>query len=774
MLKRLMCLWMLISCAGIPVFGLNPVEKPTAEAMTPQLESHALTSSTDLEELRETLTTAKSQRKKIGLVLSGGGARGFAHIGVLEWFEENRIPIDSIAGTSMGALVGGMYTMGMKPKEIRAFMKSIDWNKAIGTGPTYDQLQFRRKEDRNSYQTNFELGLKKGPTLPLGISPAHYIGLMIDRLTLPYAKINNFDELPIPFRCVATDFLSGKTEVMRDKSLAQALRATMSIPGLFPPVEREGKILVDGALLNNIPTDAMRDELKPDIVIAVDVGTPLGDLKAISSFLGILQQSLTIMTLDSDRRNLAKANIIISPQLEKYSLLDFKPVDDIANLGYKAATESESILSMLSIDASTWDEYLIARNERQRSEIPIPTGIDVRGTDVADAELIKPDFEDMIGRPLDFDDLEANLTKYTGVGRYDSLGYEFSPKPKDNTLIISVLEKTYAPPTMNFGLEIDGSDVNNINFTVGTRLTFFDLVKHGTEWRNDVRLGFQTYLASEFFYPLNEIQPFGYSGFFAAPRVTYQRRRQNVFVGDRNIAEYQLDRTGLAFDIGRLDQKQELRFGLEFGRTDAKVRAGDPGLPSVDGRFALARIRWAFDGQDSATVPSKGLRTSVEGRWFFDSPNSPGTSGSFPQAEARFSFFKPAFDKGSMFLVSSGGSSFNYDATPTESFTVGGPFRLSSFDRDEFRGNHYFLNSLGYLRPIGELPPLIGKKVFVGGWYDIGGAWGGPLTDASRLRYRQSFSAGLVVDTIFGPFSLIGSVGESGRGKIFFAFGKFF
>ena len=293
------------------------------------------------------------QRLKIGLVLSGSGARGIAHVGVLEWFEKHRIPVDYIAGTSMGGLIGGVYAMGMKPEEMRPFLKSLNWDELLSSGPDFAQLAYRRKEDKRQFQVGVELGYRKGLALPLGISSAHYIGLLLDRLTLPYADLASFDELPVPYRCVATDFLAAKPVILKDGPLNTALRATMSIPGVFPPVERNGAVLVDGALLNNIPTDVIR-EFKPDVVIAVDIGSKLGDWQKVTSLPGILQQSLTVMTIDNDRRNLRLADILIAPELGDLSLLDFSAIEKTADLGYQAAEAKAASERFAQEEMSPW------------------------------------------------------------------------------------------------------------------------------------------------------------------------------------------------------------------------------------------------------------------------------------------------------------------------------------------------------------------------------------------------------------------------------------
>src|SRR6476620_3733191 len=206
------------------------------------------------------------KRASIGLALEGGGALGLAHIGVLRWFEDHHIPVDYIAGTSMGGLVGGLYATGRSPRELEQIVAAQSWDIIIGGQTPYEDLSYRRKEDFRDYPTFIQLGLKKGLSLPAGLNAGHQISLLIDRETLPYAELKSFDDLPIPYRCVATDLVSGKEVVFSDGSLPLAMRATMSIPGWFNPVRRDNQVLVDGALVGNLPTDVVR-KMGAEVVI---------------------------------------------------------------------------------------------------------------------------------------------------------------------------------------------------------------------------------------------------------------------------------------------------------------------------------------------------------------------------------------------------------------------------------------------------------------------------------------------------------------------------
>lgn len=704
---------------------------------------------------------------KIGLVLSGGGARGLAHVGVLEWFEQHRIPVDYLAGTSMGGLIGAIYAMGMPPEELRPFLKKLNWDELFSRGPGYESLSFRRKDDRRNFQTAIEVGLRQGLTLPLGLSSAHYIGLLVDRLTLPYAGIRSFDELPIPYRAVATDFLAARSVVLKDGSLSTAMRATMSIPGVFPPVERDGRTLVDGGLLNNIPTDVIK-EFQPDVVIVVDVGTKLGDLQDIGSLVGILQQSLTVMTIDNDRRNLRLADIIVAPELGDLSALDFSAIDKTADLGYQAAAAKAAVLERFALNEDEWQRHLAARQARRRTEMPQFAAVQIVSEDKDAQAALQRRFADYVGQPLDTTQIETELTRITGQGRYESLDYGIVADPRDparNLLQIRVNEKTYAPPTTNFGIEIDGADVNAVNFTIGARLTLYDVGWYGAEWRTDAKLGFNNLFATEYF------KPVGTRGYFVAPRAAYRRERQGLFTGRTRLAEYAADRSSFGFDGGWVGQRSELRLGYEYAYLVAQSRTGLDVLPAVEGSVNRMRARFVFDGQDSPTVPTRGSRVAVEGSWFFNAPNA---VRSFPQAEVRHSFFTPVTTRGSFFVASAAGTTFNRAAPPFQQFLLGGPFRLGAYERDELRVNHFFLGTAGYLHKLTQLPTLVGGNVYAGGWLDQTGSSGGLTALFDRQSLRAALSLGLVMDTKLGPFSIVGSYGEGGRGKVYFVLGRFF
>jgi len=315
--------------------------------------------------------TQPDHRPTIGLVLEGGGALGLAHAGVLRWFEENHIPVDYVAGTSMGGLVGGLYATGMSGTQIQKFLNGVNWNRSLRDELPFQARSFRRKEDRRDYPNDLEFGLKHGVSFPSGFNSGQQVGLILDRISLPYSDLKSFSELPTPFRCVATDLVTGKPEVFDSGSLAEALRATMSLPAIFSPVRRDGQIYVDGGLMENLPVDVART-MGADIVIAVHLETaPLTPDESLSAF-SVLQHSISVVISVNELESMKKADILIRVHTEDYTSVDYQAGEKIIELGYAGAQERARLLQRLALDDQQWAEYTRRRKERQRP-IPVPS-----------------------------------------------------------------------------------------------------------------------------------------------------------------------------------------------------------------------------------------------------------------------------------------------------------------------------------------------------------------------------------------------------------------
>ncbi len=701
------------------------------------------------------------KRPKIGVALSGGGARGLAHIGVLEWFEQHRIPIDYLAGTSMGGLIGGLYCMGIDPKQLRQIVQEMNWDQLLSAAPAYTDLSFRRKEDRDLYPSPVELGWRKGLQVQSGLSDAHSIGLLLSRLTLPYSLVPHFDELPTPFRAVAADMVTGERVVLEDGSLAQALQATMAIPGVFPPVEIGGKFLADGGLLNNLPTDVVKT-MGADVVIAVDVGTPLKGRESLSSFVGVLEQSIGIMMIESIRQNLLLADIILSPNLENFTPSDFKAGKTLADLGYQAAQDKAVVLEGLAATPAQWSTHVDGRRSRERQAGLTASFVEVSGPSRRAEQEITQRLEKHSTGDLQTALLETDLNSIYGLGRYRSLTYRGILRDLQEGLLVETRPKAHGPPFIHLGLEVNGAEMDNIRFGVRSRITFFDAGGYGSEWRVDLGVGSRLFAASEYYRPVG-------GGFFIAPRAFAQREITDLFQEGDRTSEYRSTSAGVGLDLGYGfgSRTDEIRLGYQLSHIDASVRIGDPLLPSLEGTISAASLGWIHEGLDSSMVPRSGLRVELRPSWFFQSP---GISGGFPQARLRVSFFKKIGTPNSLFLIGEGGTTFNETAPPAQQLTLGGPFRLGAFGQDEFRGSRLVFSGQGYLHQIGSLSGFWGGKIYAAGWHEIGSVF----ERAGPRDYLSVLSGGILAETLVGPMFLGGSWGEGGRGKLYFSVGSLF
>lgn len=738
-------------------------------------------------------TDTVKPRPKIGLALSGGAALGFAHIGVLDWFEKHHIPIDYIAGTSMGGLMGGGYATGLTPDELRTTLREIDWNEALSSDPPYRTLTLRRKEDLHDLQSRLAIGIRSGIEVSSGVSPANSIDLLLSRICLPYSDLQSFDELPTPFRCVAVDMQKGEAVALKDGSLATAMRATMAIPGLFTPVKRDGTLYSDGATLNNIPTEAVK-AMGADIIIAVDLSAsfltdfPISPISPISpidasnapkvkqrSLLEVLSRSISSSTYANERRSLKLADIVLAPDLGGLGGFDFLKVDTFAERGYRAAEARAQILNRFALNQQEWDRFVAQRNARKRVKVPAPSDIVVTGVQGNPARELQRELRSFVGVPIDTARLDKSLTNIIGNGRFDSFQYGTIRSTRTTTehtgLQIMATPRAYGPPFLRFGVGIDGADTDNIRTNLMARLTSLDLGAQGAELRTDLRVGSDRDLATEYYHPLGNGRP------FAAPRIYLQDDSFGLF--DKNNqgtreATYRARRAGLGLDIGsNTSRYSQLRFGYLFEHEEASVSTGSRLLPSLHGDVSALRLNWLYDGQDSAVLPTRGTRITATSYWYFHAADA---SRAFPVMQINLSVFEPVShgtrrERGdSVFGVLGAGTTFGTKASLLQQFTLGGPTTLAAYGPDAFRGNDSLFVNLGYLHPLAQLPSFLGGRVMLLGVYQAGGAF-------SRFgtgRYLNDVSAALLAETLFGPVSIGYSYGEAGRNRVFFAIGALF
>jgi NTE family protein len=715
--------------------------------------------------------TAGAGRPKIGLALGGGAARGIAHIGLLRWFEEHRIPVDYIAGTSMGGLIGGAYAAGLSPDEIQALMNEADWDLMFLADSPFRYKTFRRKEDARAFPGQIDFGLKGGFKLPTGLNAGQQIELLLDRIALPYYALRDFDELPTPFRCVATDIRRAEPLVMGSGSFARALRATMAIPAVFTPVILDQQLLVDGGTLNNVPADVVK-AMGADVAIAVNVSSSTDQSPPPSTLFSVLGQTLDSMMTTATRQALKSADLIIVPDLQGLTGNDWRRTDDLVAQGYKAADATSAALLKYQVDATTYDEWMRARQARRRTATPAVSRVVVEGVPPVEMHQMSALLEARhVGRPLVREEIEETILRLSGTDRYEIITYTFRDGASGPELLVQATPKSYGPPFLLPALDIQNIDSSSFSISLRMRLAMYDTPLPNSELRFDVGFGTNQTVALELY------KRVGHRGVFVAPRAYFTRSSLNGYQDGELLAEYRVKRTGAGIDVGyTTGMRTELRLGYDEADVRARRRIGVPLLPEAAGSDRAVSLRWAFDGQNSPLVPSRGLRVGTALRYYFDTPeivdaedNVLRIARDVPQGEAAASWFKRVGARNRMLLSGGGGTSFDHDPGFNK-FSLGGPFRLGGFNNDEIRGDNYMLGVVGVLREWFRLPDVLGANVYYGAWLEQGSAF----DHWSDAEYHAALSGGVVVETLFGPAFLGYSQAlTEGGGRFYVALGPF-
>ncbi len=698
-------------------------------------------------------------RPVVGLALGGGSARGLAHVGVIRWFEEHRVPIDRIAGTSMGGLVGGAYAAGMPSAELDSLLRRTDWNEMFGSS-TYRYMAIPRKEDARAYPSRLELHLRGGVALPPSLNRGQQVDLFLERIAGLYTGLPSFDALPTPFRCVAVDLRSGSPVVLADGSLPTALRATMSLPGVFPPVRLGDRLLVDGGAMNNLPADVVR-AMGADVVIAVRVGPAADTTVARYGMFAVGDRTVDAMMRANTRRAEASADIVVSAAVDGFGALDWRRSRALVEDGYRAAEARKAELLPYAVDEAAWRRYLAGRAAKRRTGAPVVTRLEVRGAVPADERAIRRRLRAHVGRPLDVPRLEGDITRLGGLDRYTAFGWEVAPMAGGSALVIVAHPLVTAPPLLLTSVNLRNRASGGSTFQLAARYVDYDVLARGAQLRVDLGLGTDHSAAAEL------RRGVGGTPFFVAVSAAAQRNRVELFRSDDAVAQYQETRAFAQLDVGlEAGHSAEVRLGLRGGYLDGRVRVGDPGLPELSGPAAELRLHGVHDTQNSAVVPSEGMRVvgTVRRVLAAPEPDVPGADRSaagLVQAELAGSGFRSwRHGEQRVFVVAGAGTSFGGDPLPTDQFALGLPLRLDAFAPGERRGDHYAALTAGHLRAVTRLPDFLGGPVLAGGWLEAGSAF----DVASRVELEVQVAAGLIAETLVGPVWAGYSLGPSARG----------
>ena len=704
--------------------------------------------------------TIKPKRPKVGIAFAGGSALGLAHVGVLKWLEEHHVPLDYVAGTSMGGLVGGLYASGYDYQEMSEFVRQIDWPEAMQLSTPFYDLDFRRKEDAVAFPNGMQLGIRQGISLPSSLSTGNGVGLLISRFTSPYVDMKSFDEMPTPFRCVAVDLKEGKQVIFQNGDLFDALRSTMALPGLFSPWKVGSEVMVDGGVLNNLPVDVAKN-MGSEVVIAVALRSQGIEGKPPSSILGIANRTLDIQVVGNQERNMGLADILLMPELGGFGSLSFDRAKELETLGYEAAEKKARFLETLAVNDSDWAAHLQARQSRRRKATVTPAFIEVTAVPQDQVPPIEERLSHLTGTGFNRAALERELTIITGYGRYKSADYRSAEGKQGEGIGVHLRAKENSPPILNLGFTIDGSSGDALRFGFGGRLTFLDLGGPRSEWRTDFNVGVFNYVATEYYWRPKA------SPFFIAPRVFYENAAFSYYQNGENLFTFKLNEPAFGVDLGIAGGRfSELRFGYQLGRQTVTTTQGTPVLPDIQGNQSLLRLRLAFDNQDSAVIHTRGIRSITEAQWVMTSPLA---QKAYPFVSSDFNWARllaPRY----IFIAMIEGGTTGSGQIPLPPFSLGGTTRLRALARNQLLGSSYYYGSLNLLRSLSDRPISMFGKLYLSGSYEIGNAF---FRHQSANPFQDG-AFGIVGETFIGVIFFGGSVGEGGERKIFFRLGRLF
>ncbi len=703
-------------------------------------------------------------RLKIGLALSGGGAKGCAHIGVLKFLEELNVPVDYIAGTSMGAVIGGLYASGIPARELEKIILTMDWEDVMNDKPQRKYLTFRRKEDDQRYLFDLELGIKGLKVeMPTGLRFGQKFMFLLRSLTLPVTDITDFDKLPIPFRAVATNIGNGEPVVLGHGDLVEALRASMAIPGVFSPVAKDGMLLIDGGVANNIPVDVVKS-MGADIIIAVDISSQLADLNELKSFFSISIQTIDLLTRKNMEPRLAQADLVITPPVAKFGTMEFKAAKQIIELGYNEARKHKHVLQQYSIPLSVHEKHTETQTASSDKAFKVDS-VRFSGNKRVSSKSIQEMLHVRPGKKVDIRLLSDDINHIFGLGEFQSVYYTIAHENGRSILDIHAKEKPWGPHYLHFGLMLS-SDLDDKNgFSLLINMTNTCLNQWGAEWRSDLVIGLNKKLFSEFYQPLN------YSGiFFMAPSVAYQKENIYAISEQDEKSEFTDRRFTGRFDLGMLIGRScEIRLGYEYryDKFHHVIGAANDSMDDVNTGLLAGRIR--IDRLDSVGIPTNGLYFSSR---FLFSRADLGSDISYNKFQAELLQFK-SHKNHTLFGSVSAGMSPGSELPVYNEFRIGGMFSFSGYDEQGLHGDKFGIVRLGYYYHLDNFDYGISSKIYVGGWVAVGDVLRyGENIDWSDLLY--STTAFLGADSILGPVYLGYSITKDGDNRIYLNLGKKF
>lgn len=709
-------------------------------------------------------TLSQTDRPKIGLVLAGGGAKGGAHVGVLKVLEEMRIPIDFIAGTSMGSVVGGLYASGMTADEIDTTIQQLDWESLFDDEPRREDLSFRRKSDDRLYVFKGKPGFNDGELeFPLAFVHGQKFDLELNRLTQHVADVNDFDDLPIPFRAIATDLETGQEVVLKSGNLPRSIRASLAVPGAFDPVVIDDKLLVDGGISNNIPMSVAR-EMGADILIVSELGSELFSREEITSGLAVGGQMVNFLfTLNSQAslKTLREEDVRISNELGDIGSGSFDRIEETPPIGVKAARAAASSLQRYSLDETAFANHVAARSKPSVYD-PVIDYVRVENNSGISDEVISQQISAQPGEPLDVSRLEKDIQQLYGLDIFESVRYDLEEKDGKVGLVVDAVAKAWGPGYIQGGLITSTNTDGDTAFRLGLAYTATEINDLNGEWRLAGQIGDEPAIAAELYQPLD------YAGrFFTRASISYGIEENSTFNSDGDrVKEFRSTGYAVELNFGRqFGNWGQARLGYRYadGETEVKVGTPQPDRDYQIGEFSLAL---QADKIDSLYFPRSGYEGQLE---FVISREDIGSDFDYEQVNFRYVQAK-SWGKHTLIGAFRAATSLDDDAPPESLYQLGGFLSLSGFEQNQLSGQHAGLVSAVYMRQIADIHIF---QAYLGASLEYGNVW----QEEDDIDWRDNILAGSVfvgADTPVGPLYLSLGANDSDETSAYLFVGPLF
>ncbi|WP_415251347.1 patatin-like phospholipase family protein [Sulfurimonas sp.] len=715
-------------------------------------------------------------RASIALVLSGGGARGGAHVGVLKVLEENNIPIDFIVGTSMGSFVGGLYASGKTSKEIESILVSTDWEKHIRTDFKREDIPIRKKETEYKYQGKLGLGVdaKNNLVLPTGVLKRQPMLMKFKKEFEHVEDIRNFNELSIPFRAVATNIVNGEAVILKSGSLAKSVYASSAIPGGFQPISIDGTDLVDGGVSNNIPIDVAK-AMGADIIIAVDVSENFDKNLDVNSYFVVMGQLINILMRKNANESIATLNekdILITPKLKGFTGLDAHKYKEIIHAGVEATNELyDTKLRHLSISKVEYAQY--KKNHKKNNYLKIKTIDKIvlnNKTQVSD-EVILGKINLQTGDILDEDRLRKDILSIYNMGQFDSIDYTLEEKNSKNILHIVTTPSWDSNGEVRFAFGIEDDFKGHSAYSLKLGYTMFGLNDFGGEWKNDFEIGRKKGAYTEFFQPLSPLQKF-----YIKPSLIYGTTNElipakTLSLGTIGNYEMDVERYGATLSIGtHIFTNYEIEAGISRYKDSLDVSLLKFNS-NYDGVPIYASLK--MDNLDNLNFPNNGFKSNI--LWTKEM-NKLGSDYDYEQIYLDFE--KPiTINSHNLTTYLKYGSTYKKDGITSlpGSFTLGGLFNLSGFAPYSLNNDNMFLGLIKYRYQLkdGGFFGSLNTPLYTGFSLEVGNTWG--INDSvSYNMMNKSATLYLAADTVLGPFYLAYGFSSANESTLYLYLGENF